>query len=101
MTEMFDLIKEPSNDDVDFEALCEEKDVGQRPFTAYLDLGLVRATKGNRVFAAMKGAIDGGVHIPHNPKVFPSKKSEEEDQPKKDKKDDKKKGQTAKPKKKE
>ena len=101
MTEMFNLIKEPSNDDVDFEALCDEKDVGQRPFTAYLDLGLVRATKGNRVFAAMKGAIDGGVHIPHNPKVFPSKKSEEDDQPKKDKKDDKKKGQTAKPKKKE
>ena len=87
MTEMFNLIKEPSNDDVDFEALCEEKGVEARPFTAYLDLGLVRATKGNRVFAAMKGAIDGGVHIPHNPKVFPSKKTEEEAEKPKGKKE--------------
>jgi large subunit ribosomal protein L5e len=105
MTEMFNLIKEPSNDDVDFEALCEEKGVEARPFTAYLDLGLVRATKGNRVFAAMKGAIDGGVHIPHNPKVFPSKKTEEEAEKPKGKKekekDGKKGGAASKPKKKE
>ena len=23
-----------------------------------------------------KGAIDGGIHIPHNPKIFPQKKAE-------------------------
>ena len=73
---MFDIIKEADGNDVDFEQLCLQKDLGYRPFTCFLDLGLVRATKGNRVFAAMKGAIDGGVNIPHNPKIFPQKKAE-------------------------
>lgn len=43
----------------------------RRPFKALLDVGLVRTTTGNRVFGAMKGACDGGVHIPHNTKRFP------------------------------
>ena len=43
----------------------------------------------------MKGAIDGGVHIPHNPKIFPQKKVEKKPTkavppPKKGKKEDKK-----------
>ena len=91
----FDLIKEADGNDVDFEQLCNQKGT-YRPFKCYLDLGLVRATKGNRVFAAMKGAIDGGVHIPHDPKIFPQKKKEEKKPtkavppPKKGKKEDKK-----------
>jgi len=47
------------------------KQVEQRPFKAYLDVGLVRTTTGNRVFGAMKGAVDGGLYIPHNNKRFP------------------------------
>jgi hypothetical protein len=43
----------------------------KRPFKALLDVGLVRTTTGNRVFGAMKGAVDGGVFIPHNTKRFP------------------------------
>jgi len=43
----------------------------RRPFKALLDVGLVRTTTGNRVFGAMKGACDGGLHIPHNTKRFP------------------------------
>jgi large subunit ribosomal protein L5e len=43
----------------------------RRPFKALLDVGLVRTTTGNRVFGAMKGAVDGGIHIPHNTKRFP------------------------------
>jgi len=43
----------------------------RRPFRALLDVGLVRTTTGNRVFGAMKGAVDGGIHIPHNTKRFP------------------------------
>lgn len=43
----------------------------RRPFKAYLDVGLVRTTTGNRVFGAMKGACDGGLHIPHKEKRFP------------------------------
>ena len=73
---MFDLVKEADGNDFDFNELCAQKDVTYRPFTCYLDLGLVRATRGNRVFAAMKGAIDGGINIPHNPKIFPQKKAE-------------------------
>jgi large subunit ribosomal protein L5e len=43
----------------------------RRPFKANLDVGLVRTTTGNRVFGAMKGAVDGGLYIPHNTKRFP------------------------------
>jgi len=43
----------------------------RRPFKAYLDVGLVRTTTGNRVFGAMKGACDGGLHIPHETRRFP------------------------------
>jgi len=39
-----------------------------RPFLVLLDVGLTRTTTGNRVFAAMKGAVDGGLKIPHNTK---------------------------------
>lgn len=38
---------------------------GARPFRAFLDVGLTRTTTGNRVFAAMKGAVDGGIDIPY------------------------------------
>lgn len=47
------------------------KKVDQRPFKAYLDVGLTRTTTGNRVFGAMKGAVDGGLYIPHTNKRFP------------------------------
>jgi large subunit ribosomal protein L5e len=43
----------------------------RRPFRALLDVGLVRTTTGNRVFGALKGAVDGGIHVPHNTKRFP------------------------------
>jgi large subunit ribosomal protein L5e len=80
----FDLKTEPG-EDVDLKELCEQKNIEKRPFTCYLDLGLARATKGNRVFAAMKGAIDGGINIPHSDSIFPSPKEEEEEEPKKGK----------------
>lgn len=34
-------------------------------------MGLVRTTTGNRVFGALKGAVDGGIFVPHNTKRFP------------------------------
>jgi len=40
-------------------------------FRCYLDVGLVRTTTGARVFGAMKGAVDGGLDIPHSNKRFP------------------------------
>ncbi|GLD54440.1 60S ribosomal protein L5a isoform X1 [Lates japonicus] len=35
-------------------------------FTCYLDAGLARTTTGNKVFGALKGAVDGGLAIPHS-----------------------------------
>jgi large subunit ribosomal protein L5e len=38
---------------------------GPAAFRCYLDVGLMRTTTGARVFGAMKGAVDGGLNIPH------------------------------------
>lgn len=38
---------------------------------AVLDIGLHRATPGARVFAALKGAVDGGMAIPHGEEILP------------------------------
>ncbi|XP_030053066.1 60S ribosomal protein L5 [Microcaecilia unicolor] len=40
-------------------------------FSCYLDAGLARTTTGNRVFSVLKGAVDGGLVIPHSTKRFP------------------------------
>ncbi|EPQ11716.1 60S ribosomal protein L5 [Myotis brandtii] len=51
-------------------------------FTCYLDglptadVGLVRTTTGNEVLGALKGAVDGGLSVPHSSKRFPSYDSE-------------------------
>jgi len=39
---------------------------GPHPFTALLDVGLRRTTTGSKLFAALKGATDGGIDIPHS-----------------------------------
>jgi len=39
---------------------------------AIIDIGLHRPTKGARVFAALKGALDAGLEIPHSPEILPS-----------------------------
>ena len=43
----------------------EPLDKGPGAFKCYLDTGLMRTTTGARVFGAMKGAVDGGLNIPH------------------------------------
>merc|ERR1712023_557222 len=56
---------------------------GPNAFHALLDVGLKRTTLGSKIFAAMKGAFDGGLEIPHNEKKFygydPDEKSYEAD----------------------
>ncbi|KAG6543794.1 hypothetical protein Mapa_014634 [Marchantia paleacea] len=42
----------------------------RRPFKVLLDVGLARTTTGNRVFGALKGALDGGLDIPHSDRRF-------------------------------
>ncbi|KAK9728603.1 60S ribosomal protein L5 [Basidiobolus ranarum] len=52
-------------------SLVEELEDAPRPFKAFLDVGLKRTTTGSRVFAALKGASDGGIFIPHSENRFP------------------------------
>merc|ERR1712035_66599 len=49
----------------------EDQDGGPGAFRACLDVGLARTSTGAKVFAAMKGAVDGGLDIPHSEKRFP------------------------------
>jgi len=53
--------------------IVEEKEGERRPFYVLLDVGLNRTTTGAKIFAAMKGAADGGLEIPHSKemKQFP------------------------------
>lgn len=54
-------------DEIDGDQFLEEADDGDpEPFTCNLDLGLAPSSTGSRVFAALKGAVDGGLYIPHN-----------------------------------
>ncbi|RLF12467.1 MAG: 50S ribosomal protein L18 [Thermoprotei archaeon] len=39
---------------------------------AILYIGLHRPVKGSRVFAALKGALDAGLKVPHSPEILPS-----------------------------
>ncbi len=43
----------------------------KRPFRANLDVGTKATTTGSRIFGALKGAVDGGLDIPHSEKRFP------------------------------
>jgi len=49
----------------------EDQDGGPGAFRACLDVGLARTSTGAKVFAALKGAVDGGMDIPHSEKRFP------------------------------
>ena len=60
----------------DYSAVDDQKE--RRPFKAILDIGITRTTTGNRVFGCMKGAIDGGIFIPHSTKRFPGYIKEED-----------------------
>merc|ERR1712020_743176 len=45
--------------------MVEDNDDGPGAFRACLDVGLARTSTGAKVFGAMKGAVDGGIDIPH------------------------------------
>lgn len=64
-------------EEVDGEMFEIEEEEDRRPFTALLDIGLVATTTGNKVFAVMKGAVDGGINVPHSEKRFPAYTKEE------------------------
>ncbi|ELW65789.1 60S ribosomal protein L5 [Tupaia chinensis] len=45
-------------------------------FICYLDADLARTTTGNKVLGTLKGAVVGGLSIPHSTKQFPGYDSE-------------------------
>jgi len=67
MDELYKGQEEADGDDY----CVEPVDDGPKPFRCFLDVGLTRTTTGNKVFGALKGALDGGLDIPHNNKRFP------------------------------
>jgi len=57
----------------------EDAEQGPGAFRANLDIGLARTTTGAKIFAVMKGAVDGGIDIPHSEKRFPGYDREAKD----------------------
>jgi len=55
----------------------EEEETDQRPFKCILDVGIRRTCIGARMWGALKGAVDGGLHVPHSTKNFPGFKAGE------------------------
>lgn len=50
--------------------ITEDIDGERRAYKVYLDIGLARSSTGANVFAAMKGASDAGLQIPHGESRF-------------------------------
>ncbi|KAI3424428.1 hypothetical protein D9Q98_009980 [Chlorella vulgaris] len=61
---------EGNTEDVGEDFNVEAADDAPRPFQCILDTGLKRTSTGSKVFAALKGALDGGLDIPHSDKRF-------------------------------
>merc|ERR1719265_546977 len=56
----------------------EEEGDEKKPFKVILDVGLQRTCVGSRLWGALKGAADGGLHVPHSAKNFPGYTKPEE-----------------------
>merc|ERR1711939_46704 len=69
LDEKFEGTEEVTAEYEDSFVIGEDED-GPSAFHARLDVGLKRTTLGSKIFAAMKGAFDGGLEIPHNEKKF-------------------------------
>jgi large subunit ribosomal protein L5e len=67
---MDDMFK--GKEEIDGEEYHVEDEEGERrPLKCILDVGLRRTCAGARMWGALKGAVDGGLHIPHTAKNFP------------------------------
>jgi len=65
--ELYKGTKEVNGEDYNVE---KEEGDNPNPFTAVLDVGLARTSTGAKVFAVMKGAVDGGINVPHSETRF-------------------------------
>merc|ERR1712107_501805 len=52
----------------------EDEDGDRRPLKCILDVGIRTTCVGARMGGALKGAVDGGLHVPHSTKNFPGYK---------------------------
>lgn len=52
--------------------LAGKKALDQGIEEAVLDIGFNHPEKGGRLFSALKGMLDAGINIPHDPEVLPS-----------------------------
>ena len=51
--------------------LCAKRALANGIENAILDIGLKSPIKGSKVFAALKGAVDAGLEVPHGDFIFP------------------------------
>lgn len=51
--------------------LCGKRALSEGIEESTLDIGLKQSLKGSKMYAALKGAVDAGLHIPHNDMVLP------------------------------
>ena len=51
--------------------LCAKRALAAGVENAILDIGLKSPIKGSKIFAALKGAVDAGLEIPHGDFIFP------------------------------
>lgn len=54
----------------------EDQEEGARAFRCFLDAGLKRTSTGAKLFGCLKGAVDGGLSIPHGNTRFPGYEAE-------------------------
>ena len=52
--------------------LCAKRALNKGVESAILDIGLKSPIVGSKVFAALKGAVDAGLDIPHGDFIFPA-----------------------------
>ena len=55
--------------------LCGVKAKQKNVHEAILDTGLHKSSKGSRIYAALKGVIDAGIHVPHSEEILPDKET--------------------------
>ena len=51
--------------------LCAVKAKKKKISKAVLDIGTLNSSGGSRIYAALKGAVDGGMNIPHGEEALP------------------------------
>ena len=51
--------------------ICGKKALKAKVTEAVLDIGLHHSSKGSSIYAALKGAVDAGLNVPHSDKSMP------------------------------